>query len=196
MFIALYFWIVAASAAPVIGNPDWVERPNGDAFSDHYPIKAMEAEIGGRATIQCRVNSLGRLNNCSVISESPKDYGFGLAAIEMSGLFRMKPATIDGLAVSGAWVRIPLVFAVDGEAPDAMVQLNDVIQCYGLFASLRVGQPENQTIARAADWYREWVTEQARVLGVSADDVEARLGAAQASPPRDPELTDWCRTPG
>lgn len=103
----------AAGAAPaVITNPDWLERPDGEAVAQHYPKLAARLEIEGRATLSCVVNAEGRLYDCTPLAESPADLGFGDAAVAMSKTFRMKPQTLNGQPVDGGTVRIPLRFTL------------------------------------------------------------------------------------
>jgi hypothetical protein len=62
-----------------------------------------------------------------VQSEQPAGIGFGPAAIKLSNLFRMKPQTVDGAAVSGAEVTIPLNFKIgDDPMPVAPVAIKPV----------------------------------------------------------------------
>ena len=53
-----------------------------------YPSKALDAEIGGTATAECRFTANGDLDDCIVIDESPKGYGFGPALIRMTDKLR------------------------------------------------------------------------------------------------------------
>ena len=78
----------------------------------YYPERAQRLERSGSVTLQCTVNARGAVDNCSVVSEDPADFGFGDAAIRLSRLFRMKPRTRDGAAVEGGTVRIPIAFRI------------------------------------------------------------------------------------
>ena len=48
-----------------------------------------------------------------MLSESPGGYGFGRAAMQLSRHFRLSPRTVDGQAVEGALVTIPLTFQLN-----------------------------------------------------------------------------------
>jgi protein TonB len=98
--------------ASVVTRPDWARKPNADDMARYYPDRAQRMEVGGRATIRCTVNAKGSLENCSVVSESPADYGFGDAALKLSRLFRMKPKTLDGAPVDGGEITVPITFQV------------------------------------------------------------------------------------
>lgn len=103
---------VAEAARPrsVITRPDWAQKPSGDDMERFYPERARTEEVGGRATIVCVVNATGSLADCTVADETPKDYGFGDAALSLSAMFRMKPKTIDGTPVDGGDITIPIIF--------------------------------------------------------------------------------------
>lgn len=106
-----------AEAERSVSRPDWDRRPTADDMARFYPKKAQRLELEGRATILCNVQIDGRLSDCRVIEESPEGMGFGESAIKLSTRFRMKPATVDGVAVAGASVRIPLVYKLPEDAP-------------------------------------------------------------------------------
>ena len=54
-----------------------------------WPVQALQRGAGGEATIQCRVNFEGALDDCAVISESPPGIGFGDAALRLAPMFEM-----------------------------------------------------------------------------------------------------------
>lgn len=99
-----------ATASSLIGRPDWRQRPTANDVARAYPLRARRQHIDGRATIRCLVKADGRLEQCEVLSESPVDYGFGAAAVELGRRFVMKKTTRDGAPVTGAVVMIPIVF--------------------------------------------------------------------------------------
>jgi len=92
----------------VITQPDWSRKPDAEALSRYYPERASRMSIEGTATISCTVNARGTLDNCSVVSETPPEAGFGDATLKASKLFKMKPLSKDGAPVDGGTVRIPL----------------------------------------------------------------------------------------
>jgi protein TonB len=99
---------VAPPRPSVIQSPDWSRRPNADDLARYFPDRAQRMGVEGKATLSCSVNAKGTLENCSIVSEDPADYGFGEATMKASKLFKMKPKTLDGAPVEGGQVRIPL----------------------------------------------------------------------------------------
>jgi len=95
----------------VIRNPTWVSKPTAAQMERVYPTRPLEEGLGGRVVIQCAVTVSGTLSGCSVASESPAGKGFGSAALRLSKYFKMSPRTVDGAAVEGALVSVPITFS-------------------------------------------------------------------------------------
>jgi protein TonB len=95
-----------------IQNPDWIHKPSGEQLADAYPHRALIIGQAGSATLLCTVGIDGSVRECSVAAETPKDAGFGAAALKLSRWFRVRPQTENGQAVDGALVRVPIQFGV------------------------------------------------------------------------------------
>lgn len=184
----------APAAGPTLTRPDWERVPDGDELADHYPVKASAEAVAGKAVIICRVSRVGKLNNCSIESEEPAGYGFGIAAVELSGLFRMKPAMVDGKPVSDAWIRIPLAFSPP--VPDPVGDLDDAIQCYGIYSAWAARYPGNVVMAENLETGRGAIKVMAEKLKVAPAELEKRLAASKASPSTDPDVIEMCKAPG
>ncbi|WP_366466106.1 TonB family protein [Brevundimonas sp.] len=82
---------------PVITNPRWLQSPRPE-----YPAIAMANGVyEGRATLQCMVTIRGRLADCVVVDESPREQGFGAAAVAAAASAQIEPRTVDGNATPG-----------------------------------------------------------------------------------------------
>ncbi len=92
-------------------KPYWIEKPDSDDMSSFYPARAQRQDINGRVTLKCQVGLDGRLNACQVRSETPKDEGFGAAALSLSEKFRMLPPDLPA-GHAPPEITIPIVFEV------------------------------------------------------------------------------------
>ncbi|MBU1383935.1 MAG: energy transducer TonB [Alphaproteobacteria bacterium] len=108
--------VVDAAPAPtppsppaVITHPSWLRQPSGAQLMRAYPDRALRAEIGGRATLNCLVQPNGQVADCNLTGETPGGYGFGSAAQSLSRHFQINPRTVDGAAV-GSRVNIGIRF--------------------------------------------------------------------------------------
>jgi TonB family protein len=64
----------------------------------------------GRVVVECLVASEGALSDCLVVEETPAGHGLGARALEASAKLKMDAKSVDGVATSGARVRIPFSF--------------------------------------------------------------------------------------
>lgn len=118
--IGLPLATAAAAQAPlvppaphhIITAPRFKRVPDGAAFARFYPQRAQRAHVTGEVALQCAVTDDGGLVDCEVLAEDPANYGFGAAALAMTGLFVLEPKTLDGRPVSGGLFRTRIKFAL------------------------------------------------------------------------------------
>ena len=97
----------ADRAAPrTTADPDWIGTPPAQALTDAFPAKAAQAGAAtGRAVLECTADRHGLMTACQVISETPPDLDFGLAAKQVAALMGVNPWTADGRPADGELVK-------------------------------------------------------------------------------------------
>jgi TonB family protein len=66
------------------------------------PTAAASPEGGeGRVELECTVQEDGRLSACVIRSETPRDRGFGAAAVSAARRARLSAGTVAGVATGG-----------------------------------------------------------------------------------------------
>jgi protein TonB len=73
--------------------------------------------VEGSARIACIVTDTGSLTDCSIVDESPPDFGFGQAALKLAHVFKMKLIGSDGRSTSGGLVTVPVNFRLPQSSP-------------------------------------------------------------------------------
>lgn len=101
--------LVRPQPPAVITNPRWERQPSADQLMRAYPDRALRAEVGGLATLNCLVQPNGRVADCNLTNETPGGYGFGRAAQGLTRHFQINPRTVNGAAV-GSRVNIAIRF--------------------------------------------------------------------------------------
>ena len=101
--------VTVTPTPPVITNPRWERQPSADQLMRAYPDRALRAEVGGLARLNCLVQPNGRVADCRLTGETPDGYGFGRAAQGLTRYFQISPRTVDGAAV-GSRVNIAIRF--------------------------------------------------------------------------------------
>ena len=109
-------WAAQPSQTRTVVDPDWSNKPSGADLVRFYPPKAYTHGQEGMAVMRCRVERSGALTACGIVREGPPGAGFGKATLQMAPLFKMKPRSVNGRAVAGAFVTIPVKYVLAGPA--------------------------------------------------------------------------------
>jgi TonB family protein len=103
----------AGSGAPreqALAAPHWITKPTWAQMKQHNPRRAALERVSGTALLACRVDSRRRPRDCRILSEAPRGYGFGSAALAAVRVGRISPVMRDGAPVPEALVGIPVTF--------------------------------------------------------------------------------------
>jgi TonB family protein len=104
-------WAYSAQAQSVVVNPDWLRKPTAEELAAAWPAEATKQGVTqGRVIIACSVMVDGKLSDCVVKEETPPGAGLAAAALGLAETMRMRPRMVDGHAVEGARVTIPVNF--------------------------------------------------------------------------------------
>jgi TonB family protein len=97
--------------ADTITLPRWVSysRP-GLPLAGYFPDRAVRAGLGGEALIHCRVDGRGRLAGCQVLSDTPREMGFGQAALAIAPWLTVDVAAAGGAPVVNGEADLPITF--------------------------------------------------------------------------------------
>jgi hypothetical protein len=107
-----------SSNTPSIGKPAWAVLPTAEELTDAIPPQAIAAGVAtARVVLDCIVVAEGRLDGCKILSEEPKDLGFGASTLNLSKSFQLTIWTDDGLPSVGGRVRIPVRYNVPLPSP-------------------------------------------------------------------------------
>jgi hypothetical protein len=94
----------------VITNPAVTYMPRYEDMLKVFPKEALMMHIPGKALLDCIVTDRGALDPCTIVTETPRGYGFGEAALSLAGLYKMKPGLRDGEPEGGRRVHVPFNF--------------------------------------------------------------------------------------
>lgn len=89
----------------------WSRFPDSAVLLEYYPARAMDAEVEGTATLACTVRDTKGRVKCEVMSEDPRGYGFGDAAVRAVEA-RGRADTSNGAVEVGATMRVRMGFTL------------------------------------------------------------------------------------
>ncbi len=95
-------------------NADWIVKPSAKDMNAQFPSVARRHKVSGRVVLACLIDSENRARNCRILQETPRQYDFGVAAIEAARTFQIRAPVLDGRARHDVWVRIPIAFDFTG----------------------------------------------------------------------------------
>ncbi|WGM38254.1 energy transducer TonB [Caulobacter sp. NIBR1757] len=185
--------LLGAAPAPRVVNADWLEKPSGEAVGRVYPDAALRRGENGRVVISCTARVDGTLGDCQLVSEDPPGFGFGKAAMSLTGGMRMRPRTVNGEPVNSP-VRIPLAFTASQGPSTAGIAWEDRLTCVGEVLDDVEGRAIAWPPGQETDWYGLYVTAGLREQNLSADALLRQLQGRLASAAR--QRRPAVRSPG
>lgn len=94
---------------PIAGSPVWAAQPTLEQVQALHPERAAEREVGGQASLGCRVIDASGALHCLVRREDPSGWGFGAAALQVARFYRIAPET-GGLPTVGRKLELTVDF--------------------------------------------------------------------------------------
>jgi TonB family protein len=89
--------LIWAGGAAAQATPPASARPRTPAGDELGKLPAPPAgPHNGYTRMRCDVRDDGRLENCVILEERPKGYGFGRATLNAAKFFKMRTRTPDG----------------------------------------------------------------------------------------------------
>lgn len=92
-------------------NAEWYRRPTDAELATYLPQKPG---LEGWGLIACRTIPDYRVEDCTILGESPRGSGFGRAVQNAAWQFRVRPPRIDNKPQVGEWVRIRIDYTTRG----------------------------------------------------------------------------------
>lgn len=99
------------SARPRDQAAAWIVRPSDQEMRAAYPFQARSEKVAGAVLLSCRVKHK-RARNCRIVTESPRDYNFGLAAMKVVYKGRIKAPVLSDQDPETVRVSIPITFEI------------------------------------------------------------------------------------
>lgn len=90
--------------------------PTQEVFDEAYKHFGINEPMRGRAVVECLVRLDGKLDQCRVRSETPRNEGVAELALRVAAALRYDPASLNGQPVDGAAIVIPFTFRIEGDS--------------------------------------------------------------------------------
>ncbi len=88
----------AVKAADADDAPGWTSYPSDSVYNSAWPIAARKNGMEGHARLDCAVSAEGKLSDCKVLEEAPKNAGFAAAALALTPKYVRRVIIRDGHA--------------------------------------------------------------------------------------------------
>ncbi|HEY2661849.1 MAG TPA: hypothetical protein VGI79_19165 [Caulobacteraceae bacterium] len=121
-------WVNAAGEIrfePFTGGNGTTGAPPPSQIMDlarYFPDRAMRMGVSGNATFRCTIgpgltpNDAWRLYDCAIAEETPADFGFGAATLNVANTVRMDPNTARAGVKIGQEITKTIVWSAPGNA--------------------------------------------------------------------------------
>src|SRR4051794_28742886 len=78
---------------PPLSDLRWTREPSPEEVRAVFPRQA--SDVSARVRLTCTLTVQGRLANCRVVDERPRDRGFGAAALALAPGYAYKPPAAE-----------------------------------------------------------------------------------------------------
>ena len=163
----------------------WVRKPTPDVVRAAFPKAAIAAGETGRVVLSCSALADGRLEACSIVSETPEGLGFGAAALGLTRYFKMKVPE-DLTVLAGSQVRIPIQF------PAPPMRYDEILICNNALSTGERGRSEDRMIMGFRDRPRALLDIRGKEAGLGSRDIRASIAESRKTPLGDQPFPKRC----
>jgi hypothetical protein len=97
-------------------GPNDVAVEGQNVFDEAYAHFGLSEPFSeGRVILECLARTTGRLSDCHIVQETPRNQGHGEVALRVMSTATVTPATLNGEPVDSVPVRVPVVFQLAPE---------------------------------------------------------------------------------
>jgi TonB family protein len=139
MLRLLAFSTAAALCAAPAAAQTWTAAPTAADMAAEYPAKAKAQGIGGAVDLVCTAGREGKLEDCAVLGEQPRNLGFGPAARRLVE----QKLRVAGVA-KGQEIQIPMTFSADLAKGSVVTVKTPVWAALPTVGDMQTAAPKNQ----------------------------------------------------